>query len=29
MKNVNDINQLYKDSFYSKALPAKIDEEKL
>jgi hypothetical protein len=29
MKNVNDINQLNKDSFYSKALPAKIDYEKL
>jgi hypothetical protein len=29
MKNDNDINQLNKDSFYSKALPAKIDYEKL
>jgi hypothetical protein len=29
MKNVNDINQLNKDSLYSKALPAKIDYEKL
>jgi hypothetical protein len=29
MKNANDINQLYKDSFHSKALPAKIDYEKL
>jgi hypothetical protein len=29
MKNVNDLNQLNKDSFYSKALPAKIDYEKL
>jgi hypothetical protein len=29
MKNNNDINQLNKDSFYSKALPAKIDYEKL
>jgi hypothetical protein len=29
MKYVNDINQLNKDSFYSKALPAKIDYEKL
>jgi hypothetical protein len=29
MKNANDINQLNKDSFYSKALPAKIDYEKL
>jgi hypothetical protein len=27
MKNANDINQLNKDSFYSKALPAKIDYE--
>jgi hypothetical protein len=27
MKNDNDINQLNKDSFYSKALPAKIDYE--
>jgi hypothetical protein len=25
MKNVNDINQLDKDSFYNKALPDKID----
>jgi hypothetical protein len=25
MKNANDLNQLNKDSFYSKALPAKID----
>jgi hypothetical protein len=29
MKNANDMNQLNKDSFYSKALPAKIDYEKL
>jgi hypothetical protein len=29
MKNANDINQLNKDSFYSKALAAKIDYEKL
>jgi hypothetical protein len=29
MKNTNDLNQLNKDSFYSKALPAKIDYEKL
>jgi hypothetical protein len=29
MKNADDLNQLYKDSFYSKALPAKIDYEKL
>jgi hypothetical protein len=29
MKNANDINQLNKDSFYSKDLPAKIDYEKL
>jgi hypothetical protein len=29
MKNANDINQLNKDSFYSKALPAKIDYKKL
>jgi hypothetical protein len=29
MKNSSDINQLNKDSFYSKALPAKIDYEKL
>jgi hypothetical protein len=29
MKNANDINQLNKDSFYSKALPAKIDHKKL
>jgi hypothetical protein len=29
MKNVNDINQLNKDSLYSKALPDKIDFEKL
>jgi hypothetical protein len=29
MKNANDINQLNTDSFYSKALPAKIDYEKL
>jgi hypothetical protein len=28
MKNSNDRNQLNKDSFYSKALPAKIDYEK-
>jgi hypothetical protein len=25
MKNVNDLNQFNKDSFYSKSLPAKID----
>jgi hypothetical protein len=29
MKDVNDLNRLNKDSFYSKALPAKIDYEKL
>jgi hypothetical protein len=29
MKNANDVNQLNKDSFHSKALPAKIDYEKL
>jgi hypothetical protein len=29
MKNTNDINQLNKDSFYSKALPAKFDHKKL
>jgi hypothetical protein len=29
MKNSNDINQFNKDSFYSKALPAEIDYEKL
>jgi hypothetical protein len=29
MKNANDINKLNKNSFYSKALPAKIDYEKL
>jgi hypothetical protein len=29
MKNANDLNQLNNDSFYSKALPAKIDFEKL
>jgi hypothetical protein len=29
MKKANDINQLNKDSFYSKVLPAKIDYEKL
>jgi hypothetical protein len=29
MNNSNDINQLNKDSFYSEALPAKIDYEKL
>jgi hypothetical protein len=29
MKNANDLNQLNKDSFYSKALPTKIDYEKL
>jgi hypothetical protein len=29
MKNANDLNQLNKHSFYSKALPAKIDCEKL
>jgi hypothetical protein len=28
-KYTNDINQLNKDSFYSKALPVKIDYEKL
>jgi hypothetical protein len=28
MKNANDLNQLNKDSYYSKALPAKIDYEK-
>jgi hypothetical protein len=28
MKNTNDVNHLNKDSFYSKALPAKIDYEK-
>jgi hypothetical protein len=28
MKNSNDLNQSNKDSFYSKALPAKIDYEK-
>jgi hypothetical protein len=27
--NANDLNQLNKDSFYSKALPAKIDFERL
>jgi hypothetical protein len=29
MKNTNDLNQLNKDYFYIKALPAKIDYEKL
>jgi hypothetical protein len=29
MKNANDMNQSNKDSFYRKALPAKIDYEKL
>jgi hypothetical protein len=29
IKNANDINQSNKDYFYSKALPAKIDYEKL
>jgi hypothetical protein len=29
MKKANDLNQLNKDSFYSKDLPAKIDYEKL
>jgi hypothetical protein len=29
MTNANDINKLNKDSFYRKALPAKIDYEKL
>jgi hypothetical protein len=29
VENCNDINQSNKDSFYSKALPAKIDYEKL
>jgi hypothetical protein len=29
MKDANDLYQLNKDSFYSKALPAKIDYEKL
>jgi hypothetical protein len=29
MKNANDLNQSNKDSFYSKALPDKIDYEKL
>jgi hypothetical protein len=29
MNSANDINQLNKDSFYSKALPAKIDYGKL
>jgi hypothetical protein len=29
MKDANDLHQLNKDSFYSKALPAKIDYEKL
>jgi hypothetical protein len=29
MKDANDLNQLDKDSFYSKALPAKIDYEKI
>jgi hypothetical protein len=29
MKNDNDINHSSKDSFYSKALPAKIDYETL
>jgi hypothetical protein len=29
MKNANDLNQLNKNSFYRKALPAKIDNKKL
>jgi hypothetical protein len=29
MKNSNDLNQLNKDSFYSKDLPAKIEYQKL
>jgi hypothetical protein len=29
MKNASDINQVNKDSFYRKSLPAKIDYEKL
>jgi hypothetical protein len=29
MKDANDLNKINKDSFYSKALPAKIDNEKL
>jgi hypothetical protein len=29
MKNDNDINQFNNDSFYRKALPAKIDYEKI
>jgi hypothetical protein len=29
MNNINDISQLSKNSFYRKALPAKIDNEKL
>jgi hypothetical protein len=29
MKDVNDLHQSNKDSFYSKALPAKIDYERL
>jgi hypothetical protein len=29
MKNANDMNQLNKDSFYKKALPSKIDYEKI
>jgi hypothetical protein len=29
MKNADDLNQLNKDSFYSKAIPAKIDYGKL
>jgi hypothetical protein len=29
MKDANELNQLNEDSFYSKALPAKIDYEKL
>jgi hypothetical protein len=29
MKNANDLNKLNMDSFYGKALPAKIDYENL
>jgi hypothetical protein len=29
IKNANAMNQLFKDSFYRKALPAKFDYEKL
>jgi hypothetical protein len=29
IKNANGLDQLNKDSFYSKALPAKIDYEKI